>query len=193
MHRDPLGNRASDQGTRRLRQQHLPAAPDRAQPGRSDHVDAEVALATDSWLTCVQAHAHANRLAVGPLVHGVRALRFDGCRDGVASPREREEERIALRVDLDTAARRKALAHQPAMAGQDLAVLVSERFEQARRPLDVAEDERDGSARQSSHALSMPLRIRPFSYGRAGVGSRGVGSLLSPRRCRLTRAARAVR
>src|SRR5262245_21019805 len=81
----------------------------------------------------------------------MEALRLDGRRDGVSRAREREEEGVALGVDLHATPSGEALAHQSAMVGQDLAVAVTEHLQQRGRALDVAEDERDGSTRQSRH------------------------------------------
>jgi len=100
--RDAFGKRAADQRARRRGQEHLPAAADSAQPGGPDDVDAEVSLAADRGFTGVQAHAHADHPTVRPVVAGMCALRLDGGRDRVPGPREREEEGIALGVDLDT-------------------------------------------------------------------------------------------
>ena len=74
------------------------------------------------------------------------ALGVDGRGDGVARAREREEEGVALRVDLDAAVLREALAHQPPVVGEDVGVAVAELLQQARRALDVGEDEGDGAA-----------------------------------------------
>ena len=63
---------------------------------------------------------------------------------------EGEEERVALRVHLDTAVRPNAgLADQRGGARQRLGVrLGAELVQQLRRALDVREEERDGAGRQ---------------------------------------------
>ena len=93
----------------------MAAAPGRAEPRRAHDVEPQVALAAERRLAGVQAHPDADVGAVGPVVLRVRALRLDGCGDRVAGAREGEEERVALRVDLDAAVLREALAHQPAV------------------------------------------------------------------------------
>ena len=81
-------------------------------------------------------------------------LRVDCRRDRVARPGEDEEERVALRVHLDTARRAEGIADDPAMRGQDLAVVVPEPLEELRGVLDVGEDESDGSNGQLDMARS---------------------------------------
>ena len=87
-----------------------------------------------------------------------RALRVDRRRDRVAGPREREEEGVALRVDLRAAARAERLAHETAVVGRDAPVgLVAELLQQPRRALDVGEDEGDGAAGElGSSAPTLP-------------------------------------
>ena len=80
---------------RRLRQQHLPAVPSGGDPRRPVHVEPDVALVGPERLPRVQSHPHPHRPA------GKRALRVGGGRHRIGRTRERDEERIALRVDLD--------------------------------------------------------------------------------------------
>jgi hypothetical protein len=80
----------------------------------------------------VEAHPNADALAGGPRVVGVRALYFDGSRDGVACAGEGIEERIALRIDLDTASGSEALANEPPVLGKDVRVALAETLPGAR-------------------------------------------------------------
>ena len=48
--------------------------------------------------------------------------------------REREEERVALRVDLDPVTLRERLAHQPAVVGEDGVVALAELLQQPVEP-----------------------------------------------------------
>src|SRR5207244_13581476 len=73
-------------------------------------------------------------------------------RTRVAGTREREEEGVALRVDLGPAPRAERLAHEsPVLAGHAPVALVAELLEEAGRALDVGEGERDGPAGQGAH------------------------------------------
>ena len=151
----PSGSERADERARRVREQHVAAVPRGAEPGGADDVEAEVPLAADRRLAGVQPHPHEDGAAVRPVVRGVGALHLDGRLDRVAGAREGEEERVALRVDLDAAALGERVAHQPAVVGEDAVVALAELLQQRRRALDVAEDEGDGAARERGHAPSM--------------------------------------
>jgi uncharacterized protein YyaL (SSP411 family) len=86
-------------------------------------------------------------------------LRVDRGSDRVARPWEREEERVALRVDLRPFVSLEGLAHETPVVARDAAVaLVPELLEEARRSLDVGEDERDCAAGQLGHrAYATPM------------------------------------
>jgi hypothetical protein len=75
--------------------------------------------------------------------------------DGVARAREDREERVPFPVDLDPTAAVERLADQVVVLRQDLAVVVAaERFQQARRPLDVREQEGDGAGRKLGYRFT---------------------------------------
>ena len=81
----------------------------------------------------------------------------------VARPREREEERVPLHVDLDAAVLAERVADNPPVFGDQLPVTVAKPLEERRRALDVRKDEGDGAGRQSRHATiltSPPNRPR---------------------------------
>ena len=80
---------------RRLRQEHLPPVPGGRDPRRPVHVEPDIALVRPERLAGVQPHPHAHRAA------RKRALRVGGGGHGVGRAREGDEERVALRVDLD--------------------------------------------------------------------------------------------
>jgi hypothetical protein len=122
----------------------------RADAGRADDVEAEVALLAHGRLARVQPHADKD-LAAGPVVFGERALRGNRARNRVLRARERVEERVALRVDLRAAAGAKVLAHDPPVVAHDVSVAFAELLEQARRALDVGEEECDRSGRKHGH------------------------------------------
>ena len=115
--------------------------------------DADVAVALEQRLAAVQAHAHTHLHALGPLVAGKRPLRRNRRGNRIGGGAEDDEERVALRVDLDSAVLRECGAQQPVVLRQDLAVaLPPERRQQARRALHVREQERDGAGRKLGHA-----------------------------------------
>jgi hypothetical protein len=63
-----------------------------------------------------------------------RPLRGESGRDGILRPPERDEEGIALGVDLVAACFFEADAQEPLMVGEERSVVVAERLQQARRP-----------------------------------------------------------
>ncbi len=75
-----------------------------------------------------------------------------GARHCVLGTGECDEERIALRVYFDAAVPFECLAQQPPVLGERVGIVVTELVEQARRPLDIREEEGDGAARQVAHA-----------------------------------------
>src|SRR3954453_10874230 len=66
----------------------------------------------------------------------------------VRRPRERHEECVTLRIDLETVVGRTGRAHDPAVMVECIAVPVAELVQQPRRPLDVREEERHHSTRE---------------------------------------------
>ncbi len=83
-------------------------------------------------------------------------LRLCGGGEGAVRLRKRDEEGIALRVDLDAAVRREGFAHEALVLGERSGVgLGAELVEQPRRALDVGEEEGDDPGRQRPH---MPLK-----------------------------------
>ena len=142
---------AGDEVARRLRQEHLPAVPGGGDPRRPVDVDADVALLGYDRLAGVEPHAHADRPAAE------RRLPVGGGRDRLGGARERDEERVALRVHLDAAVPCESLPQHTTVLAQQLARNASPMLvQQPRRPLDVREQERHGPRRQVPwHARSI--------------------------------------
>ena len=106
------------------------------------HVDPDVSLLGHPRLAGVEPHPDADR----PL--GQAALGVRGCGGRVRRARERHEERVTLRVDLDAVVGRASGAHDPAVIVECVAVPVAELVQQPRRPLDVREEKGHHSARE---------------------------------------------
>ena len=98
---DAFRQRRADERTRRLREEDVAALGRGADASGAHDVEAEVPLAAERRLARVEPHAHAHGRVVRPDGRRVGTLRFHRGLDRVACPREREEERVALRVDLD--------------------------------------------------------------------------------------------
>src|SRR5207253_4139185 len=85
------------QGRGRRREQDLASVSRRRDPRRPVDVEADVVVVRNERLARVQAHANTDRC------RRKARLRLSSTGDGVARRREDAEERISLRVDLDTA------------------------------------------------------------------------------------------
>jgi hypothetical protein len=97
----------------------------------------------------VEAHPDADRVVLRPALRRERGLRRCSGRDGCGHAAEDGEEGVALAVDLDPAGGRERVLEQSVVRRQDVAVAVAaERLQQARRALDVGEQEGDGAGRQ---------------------------------------------
>src|SRR5207244_4067802 len=139
--------------------EHLTAVADRGDPGTLVHVEADVPLLAQPRLAGVQPHPHANRSV------GERALAVRRRGDRVRRAGERDEERVSLRVDLDTAVLGERRAKSPPMHLQRLGVVVAERVQQTRRALDVREEERHHTRRELAfHEVSLLARAISVSH-----------------------------
>ncbi len=79
-------------------------------------------------------------------------LAFDGSEERVSRTRERDEERVALRVDLVSAVSGEGGAEQSLMVRKHAAVPLAELLDEPRRPFDVGEEEGDGAGGRLRHA-----------------------------------------
>ncbi len=150
-HGHALRQPRSDERPGRLGEEDLPSSALGADAGGADDVQADVSLLVERGLTGMKTDAHADALSAGPSRRGVDALCLDGGCNGVAGAREDVEERVALRVHLDTVERAERGADHLPMGAQDLGILVTESLEELCRVLDVREDERDRSLWQIGH------------------------------------------
>ena len=136
------------------RQQHLPTVPRGRDPRTEMDVLADVTLPRQKRLAGVQPHSDPDQTRLEPDIRRGRS--------GDRRPRigERVEERITLRVHLDTALGGEDLAKHSPMLCQRLRVrLRPELVQQPRRPLDVREQEGDGRAREpAAHARMIAAR-----------------------------------
>jgi hypothetical protein len=100
--RDVLRQLVGDELVRGARDQHLPAVSGGADPRRAVDVQTDVVVVSDLRLARVDADAHADVDTLRPVLGRERPLRAHRGGDGVARPRERDEERVTLGVDLAT-------------------------------------------------------------------------------------------
>ena len=121
----------------------LSAVCERSHSSPAVHVDSDVALAGRRGNARVQPHTHRDRPGRERLV---------GCECGCRSPGrggKGDEERIALRVHLDSIVIGERRTEHAAMLGERVRVVArAERVQQARRSLDVGEQERHRAGRE---------------------------------------------
>ena len=145
----------------RLRQEHLPAVPGGRDPRRPVHVEPHVPLIGHERLAGVQPHPHADRAT------RERELRIRSGRHRVGRTREPDEERVALRVDLDPLVSPPRLPQRTAVLSERLCIPVAQFPEQPRRPLDVGEEERHRPGRELSLHLTILPRYEAWHQTRA--------------------------
>src|SRR3954447_16860979 len=149
------GQLAPDQIGRRARQEDLAAMPRVADARGLVHREPDVAVAPEARLPRVNAHADAHGHSIRPLVRRERALSRGYGSDRGARTAEDDEEGIALRPDLDSAQLGEGSAQEPVVHGENVPVPVAaECLQQARRPLDVREQERDRARGQGWRSLT---------------------------------------
>ncbi len=122
---------------------------ERADTRAAVHVDADVALpgrrsASPCAVPCERRSARAELV--------LRRARGVG---GAGRGRERDEEGVALRVDLDAVVRSERVPQDSPVLRKRFRVRIRpERVEQARRALDVREEEGDGAGREISRRMA---------------------------------------
>jgi hypothetical protein len=117
---------------------------DRGDSGGAMDVDSDVALVGYEWLAGVDPHPNANRAAEG-------SLSLVRCYERILRPGERDEEGVALRVDLDPTMPGEGLAQDLPMLSERVCIGIAELVEQLRRALDVGEEEGDGAGGELAH------------------------------------------
>src|SRR5262245_20350182 len=135
----------SDDVAGRSRDDDLSAVGRRGDARGTDDIDAVVAGGGEPGLTRVDPDPHADDRALGPFGLEQVALSGHSRGDRVARAAEREEERIALTVDLVPSVSAEGCPEQVVMLLEQDPVLVAEPAHEPRRALDVAEEERDRS------------------------------------------------
>ena len=133
---------------------------------RPVHVDSDIALLAQVRRPRMDAHAHPNRS---------RAQSFEcfgGRPQSAGGSRERDEEGIPLRIDLDTLIGRERLTNNAAMLRQHPRVLLGAQFmQQPGRTHDVGKEEGDGARRQNTHLGEGLRSLRPNASNSSRVNT----------------------
>jgi hypothetical protein len=120
----------------------------------------------------VEAHADAHQDAFRPLLPKQRALRRRGRVYGRAGAAEDDEERVALGVDLDSAAVGEGGPQKAVVGREDLPVAIPPKAcEQASRAFDIGEQEGDRARGQGCWRLAY-CRCAQFGESPLSTGRR---------------------
>jgi hypothetical protein len=138
-----------EQIVRRRRDHHLPPVRGSSNSCGAVDVDPYIAFRCYKRLTGMDSHPHAEWAL------GQRALPLARRVQSIAGPGERVEERVTLRVDLDSAAFRECGTKNAPMSGEYVRVPVTKAVQVRGRPLDVSEEEGDRPGRESAHSSMM--------------------------------------
>jgi hypothetical protein len=118
------------------------------------NVETDVALVGQLWLAGVKAHPQAYRSV------GQRTTGFVCGGNRGAGAGESDEEGVPLGVDFDAVVACDRCADEAPVFGESSGILVAELLEQARRALDVGEEEGDRAARQLLHVQMIRQKRR---------------------------------
>jgi hypothetical protein len=134
----------------------------------------------------VDAHAYAQVGSHGPVAGAERPLRVHRGADRLGGAGERGEEGVAFRVDLPPAVLGERRAQQAPVLREDLAVPAAQPRQQARRALDVGEQERDGATRKLGDSAELRPNVAfcqgSGHRGRPVTGTNGSTGAMPPRR-----------
>jgi hypothetical protein len=143
------------------------------------HAEPDVPLLAHRRLARVKAHTHTQVRPLRPCVLGEPTLRRDRRGDRILRTRKGGEERIALRVDLTPTVLSERPPQNPPVLGKHLTVALPQLLQQARRALDIREQEGDSASRKllrRAHEKVLPPSELPVDPGmhrlRAGRGGR---------------------
>src|ERR1700730_18472100 len=132
--------------------QHLPTMAGARDAGGPMDVQAKVLIANERRFAGVQTDPDPHLPVVRPGVLCQHLLDGGGAGARFQCALEDDEERIALGAELVATVGGERLALDRVVGEQDVGVALAELLNQPGRPLDVAEEERDGPGRQCAHA-----------------------------------------
>jgi hypothetical protein len=129
-----------DERCRLLRHKHLSSMAGRRDPGTAVDIDAHITFVREERRPRVQTDAHPDRARLQCLGQ------FGGGGERSGRRRKRDEERIALGIDLHAIVTGTRLSDDLPVCGKRLGVgLRSQLVQELRRPLDVGEEKRDSA------------------------------------------------
>ena len=158
-----------------LRDDDLTAVAGGGDPVGAVDVDAHVAVLGERCGAGVQADPGAH--GRGPVVAAEPALRVGRRRGGLLARREDGEQLVSARVDLVPRRSGHRLPQEAADVCEDGLPVVAELARQARRALDVGEEEGEGAGREGAHARSLGGDVQKLGARVGCVGERVIEGL----------------
>src|SRR5215469_2964281 len=116
------------------------------------HVQAHVAFRRTLWFTSVQTHAYTNGSTIRPGMGDEGALGCHCRRNSIAGTRKGDEEAIALGIDFVATTGTEGRAQEETGILEHTGIAFTQVLEQACGPLDVGEEQGDGSCWECMHA-----------------------------------------
>jgi hypothetical protein len=150
----------------RLRDHYLGAVCSGTDSRTDNNVEADETLVRDSRLTGVNTNANPDG------GRRERALNLERSVEGGSSPRERNEERVPLRINLDPAIASKSRPQKTAVLTHNRGVVLAELVKELRRALNVREKEGDRPTWEAGHRST--LRLKPTNDDYTSMPRRGV-------------------
>ena len=162
-----------DEGACRLREQHLPSMAGSHDPCRPMHIPADVPsrppVAARPCASPAPRHPYLDTLR-RPRGSVESLLRILGGRDPIPRAGEGDEERVPFRVDLVAVVPSEDFTQKPPVLLQHFGeTLRSEPLQQPRRPLDVAEQERDRPRGLSRHGHMIGYEDQRYNSASVGL------------------------
>src|ERR1700694_2743086 len=148
----PRWQRMIAQRPRGFGDEHLAPVAGRRHPCGAMDVEPEILVPDESGLAGVDTDPYAHGAALRPF------MRVQGCQDGrraragLERAAEHDEEGITLGAELVATVGGERLALDRVMRQEDFRITLAELLDEARGPLDVAEEEGPGAGRQRAHA-----------------------------------------
>jgi hypothetical protein len=138
----------------RLGEQHLSAVPSAHDLCASLEIQTNVPLGGKLWLPGVQAHAHTDPHAFRPGMGEEEALRIYSGFDGISGVCKGHKKGLSRRIDFVTVPLLACRTQQVPPFFQHQRGTVAQVLQQAGRPLDVSEEQRDRSFRKQKRSTS---------------------------------------
>ena len=154
-HTDPFGEVPSHESPGRVGHEHLAAVPRPGDTSGAMDIQPDIVVSAQTPLAAVQAHADSDGRALRPSGVGQPALRLHRSGDGSERRRKDGEESVSLGVDLRSGVSADGGPQDVSMHGKQRRIRIAECGKKPSRALDVGEQERHRTGRQTDTQQQM--------------------------------------